>query len=119
MINPFDYLYYKIYTAWSYINGGGYPIRQHGAMWLLLFLNILTIYLLITDFIINTFMWCAGVFILIILFICYRPKREVKILAKYSKESEMSRIIGDATVVLYVIISIFVFTLVLKTHINR
>ncbi len=48
MTNPFDYLYYKIYNALSYISGGGNPIRHYSAMGAILLINILTIYLFIT-----------------------------------------------------------------------
>ncbi len=116
MVNPFDYLYYKIYTAISYISGGGYSANHHSVMGALLLLNITTIYILIAGtFSLPFAIVCIGVET-ILFFIFYMPKRGTRILAKYNKESEKSRMIGNAAVVLYVIITIVTFALVLKAH---
>ena len=119
MINPFDYLFYKIYKAWSIFNSGGYPVRHHAATGFLYTINIWTLYMLIA----NEFppdIWAYGsiIFITIIFFVFYGVKRERKILAKYSQESERSYQIGNTVVVFYVIISIIAFILVLRSQNN-
>ena len=115
MINPFDYLHYKIYKAWSQLNGGGYPFSHYAVIAIPYILNSLTIYILIVNEFPSKEIFSGIAFpILVIVFICYRPNREDKILAKYCNESEDSRLIGNAVVVFYYIISILVFILVRK-----
>jgi hypothetical protein len=115
MINPFDYLYYKIYSALSYISGGGNPINHIGAIILLFILNCMNIYTLITGELSATFAYISG-FLILIVSLIYFYSRQAKIIAKYSQESEQSRTIGNTAVVLYVIISIVAAVLVIRAN---
>jgi Ca2+/Na+ antiporter len=116
MINPFDYLYYKIYKALCFINGGYESIQQHAIMGGLLLINILTIYILIAGDLPSTAL-CVMYLLLstAIHSVFYMTKREKKILDKYEKESKKSRIMGNIAVLLYVIVSIVAFALALKS----
>ncbi|MCD7901065.1 MAG: hypothetical protein LUH22_14705 [Bacteroides sp.] len=108
MINPLDYLYYKIYKAWSFLSGGDYPIKHQAAMLLLIWFNILTVYFLFFKELPSEKFNIACVIVIgIIILIIYRPKREAKIVAKFEKESEDSRIIGNILVICYVVGSIY------------
>jgi hypothetical protein len=119
MINPFDYLFYKIHTAWSHISGNGSSGKHHGAMMILLMLNFFTIYELIYGYIpldisehlrrkgftSDLIVLASGIFIIFISPVFYSSKREKRIIAKYKNESEKSRIIGNAIVICYVILT--------------
>lgn len=106
MINPLDYLYYKIYVAWTYLSGGGKPTNNLSAIGFLMLSNIFTIYILIY----KTFSMSFGLLIVILegLFCAFyfNSKKEDKILKKYENESPQSKIIGTIAVILYAIISI-------------
>ena len=112
MINPFDYLYYKLYKFARYTGS-----RTFTGGWLvMLFLsNVFSVQVLLTgnkDFF-DTF--GTGISFLVVLFmlIFYWPsKRGKKVIAKYKNESEKSRIIGNTMVTCYVILSIVSFILV-------
>lgn len=108
MINPFNYLFYKIYKTLSCFSISGEPIGQVGVMTFLLGFNVLAIYFLIFKEVPSQKIGVT-VFYLIatILFVAYRPKREAKIIAKFEKESEDSRLIGNIAVISYVIFSIW------------
>ena len=107
MINPFNYLFYKIYVFLSHISGGGNPITHLSAMGLLL--NSFTFYLFFFDKLFPSF----GCLILVILLLPYAvPKISDKIISKYEKESEKSRLIGNTVVTFYVILSVVALILV-------
>ncbi len=109
MINPFDYLQYKIYKTMSWLIGNGSE-RYYGILFSLYFLNIITITtILIGRQLSDTFAISCGFCILVVGLIFYRKKRERNVIAKYKNESERSRIIGNFAVVLYVILSIVSF----------
>lgn len=115
MINPFDYLFYKIYRAWSHLSFNGEPIGHLGVMTFLLLSNVLTIYLLIFGEILpEQVALISGFLIAATLFVSYRPKREARILSRFEKESKERRIIGNTIVILYTIISIIACILTLK-----
>ncbi len=121
MINPFDYFYYKIYTAWYWLCGGGHPILfQHKfVVWAVYGMNILTISTLIAiagKSLSDVFIESSLFFLLVIILVFYRPKREKKIVEKYSRESRKSFGIGNAIVVFYVIITIISFIWVTKHY---
>ena len=120
MINPFDYLYYKIYSALSCIDGGGEPVHHAGATSVFFVFNILAICTLITNALPSGIViWgvCGSVFILVP--ICYPRNYRKKILAKYSRESLKSRVIGNFVVISYVILSIVSFFLVMRHYIKN
>ena len=115
MINPFDYLYYRIYKIWSWFDGGGEPVKHEAGLALLYGLNLLTIYTAlyketpkVESMIIVAFL------ILAVILICYRPKREKRIVAEFEKKSEDFREIGNIIANAYIIISICAFVLVTK-----
>lgn len=102
MINPIDYLYYKVYKGISYINGGGHPITQTGATSSLLLANYMMVCYLILGEFTDRFL-TVSVFCLIVFSLIYFPLREKSILAKYEQESEKSRKIGNRIVIGYII----------------
>ncbi|MEA5006283.1 MAG: hypothetical protein VB022_07710 [Rikenellaceae bacterium] len=106
MINPLDYLYYKIYVAWSYISGGGRPINHISAIGFLMLSNIYTIHELIFHTFSDTFGIISALFVVVFCAIYFNFKKEDKILEKYENESPKSQVIGSIAVILYVIISI-------------
>lgn len=77
MINPIDYLYYKVYKGISYMNDGSYPITQVGATGLILIANYMTISYLILGRFPDYFIGISGLFlnrVLYNLFFCQRKK---------------------------------------------
>lgn len=117
MINPFDYLYYKLYKAWSHLSFSGIPTHHTGIMSLLLTFNVYSIYTWIfkAKVSITVFMIFAFFVVITILF-CYRTKVENKIIEKFDKESKTSRIVGSLAIILYAILSVWGFSLVLKYY---
>lgn len=112
MINPIDYLYYKVYKGISYMNGGGHPITQIGATCSLLLANYMIVCYLIFGEFTDRFL-TVSVFFLIVFSLIYFPIREKRILAKFEQESERSRKIGNRIVIGYIIftfLSIFLVT---------
>ncbi len=106
MINPLDYLYYKIYVAWSYISGGGRPGNNMSAIGFLMLSNIFTVYILIYKTFSISFGLISAILEGIFCAIYFNFKKEDKILKKYENESPQSKIIGNIAVILYAIISI-------------
>ena len=112
MINPFNYLFYKIYVFLSHISGGGNPITHLAAMGTILLSNIITINMLITKkFPTDEFLKVVFVILSLLLFYAV-PKISDKIISKYEKESEKSRLIGNTVVTFYVILSVVALILV-------
>ena len=105
MINPLDYLYYKIYVAWSYISGGGRPINNISAIAVLLLSNIITVRLLIFHTLSELFNIISPISVVLFCAIYFNFKKEDKILEKYENESPKSKVIGSIVVILYAIIS--------------
>ena len=111
MINPFDYLLYKLHKIerCTGVRTVAYSMGQMGG---LLFLNFFTIYGWLTgskdptDKISS--IGFISIFILIPTFY-WILKRDKKIIAKFKNESKKSRIIGNTAVVCYVILSIVSF----------
>jgi len=114
MINPFDYLYYKIYKALSFISGGINPTNLTAAFGLLLLSNTLTVYMLIAGEFSLTFAYCSLAVLALISLFNLLSNKEEKIIAKFKNESEKARILGDALVILYVVISIILFIIAIK-----
>lgn len=113
MINPLDYLYYKVYKGLSYISGGGNPMSQIGATMVLLMINFSTIYYLIAGELPESVL--TGAMIIIILFCTiYFSIKEDKILAKYDQESEQSYRKGNMIVTVYVILTFVAAICVLR-----
>lgn len=104
MVNPLDYLYYKVYKGLSYISGGGNPLSQIGATMALLLINFSTIYYLISGELPKSVL---AVTITVIILFCpiYFLIKEDKILAKYDQESEQSYRKGNMIVTIYVILT--------------
>jgi hypothetical protein len=119
MINPLDYLYYKIYVAWSYISGGGRPINHISAIGALMFSNIITVYIIINGELSETFGIGSVFFEVIFCAIYFNFKKEDKILKKYENESSQSKIIGNIAVILYAIVSLVSLIDVLSYLKNR
>jgi hypothetical protein len=116
MINPFDYLFYKLYKV-ELCTGGTNLGYSMGWMLVLLFLNFLTIYWWLTGSMEPTdtisSVGFASIFILITLFY-WILKRDKKVIAKFKNESTKSREIGNLVVICYVILTIVSFILVIK-----
>jgi len=116
MINPFDYLYYKLYKIEMYIGGInlGYSKGQMGG---LLFLNFFTIYGWLTGSKDPTDMISSIVFFLIFILITlfyWILKRDKKAIVKFKNESTAFREIGNLAVICYVILTIVSFIWVIK-----
>ncbi len=111
MINPIDYLYYKVYKRISYMNGESYPITQMAATCSLLIANYMIVCYLILGEFTDRFLK-VGVFLLIVFSLIYFPIREKRILAKFERESERSRKTGNRVVVLYIIFTLLSIFLV-------
>ncbi|MFZ4582472.1 MAG: hypothetical protein ACOYM7_07465, partial [Paludibacter sp.] len=77
-----------------------------------LFLNIATFFLGIFDFSISLWMGLIPLFVIIIY---SSGKIEEKIIARFSKETDDARIIGNVLVLTYIILSVLLFIYVLKT----
>lgn len=117
MINPFDYLYYKLYKAWSVFTVGEYPPPPHGIMLLLLSFNVYSLYSWIFKQRPSTAIFMIFlIFMGIVILFCYRAKVENQIIAKFDRESKTSRIIGNIAVTIYAILSIWGFGLALKYY---
>jgi hypothetical protein len=116
MNNPLDYLWYKIYKAFSHIEKSA-PSSSCKCMSVLFIINSLSILLIDKDFI-NNYVW---VFFLLIIFIItpyFFTKKQIKIIKKYKNESEKSRITGNIVVTFYIILSFVILFLVLKPYIT-
>ena len=115
MINPFDYLYYRMYKIWFWLECGDEPVRYLFGLVLLYGLNLLTIYIaLYKDIPKLGSIYIAFFLILAVILICYRPKRGKRIVAEFEKKSEDYREIGNIIANAYIIISICAFVLVSK-----
>jgi hypothetical protein len=109
---PFSYLYYKLYVFFSYLSFSEYPVGHMQVMGFLLFLNIATFFLGIFDFSISLWMGLIPLFVIII----YSSRKiEKKIFARFSKETDDARIIGNVLVLTYIILSVLLSIYVLKT----
>ena len=116
MINLLDYLFYKMYTAWSHIlYGKRYPFDYQGPIIILLMLNYVSIDILAGYNTNNSSMFMLyGIFI--ILFVILYSLREKKFLSKFKNESKKSCTIGNIAVITYVIASIILFILSIKYY---
>lgn len=106
MINPFDYLYYKLDRDTRKLSSVSYGVPT--GMVLFFGLNYLTIYALLTGggFPSNTSLIVAILLISIPTVIPFLSRKRVfRILRKYRKESENSRIIGSLIVWGYVVLT--------------
>jgi hypothetical protein len=117
MINPFDYLYYKMYRAWYWLNGG-YSQGPGTVIMLLYTVNFITIYAVIARELPPAELIGGCLFFTFIIFLfLYRSKREKKIIVKYGRKSTESRETGNIIVVFYVIISIVAFIWAMKKYV--
>jgi len=106
-INPFDYLFYKIYSFLSFISCGGSTTERVSAisvLSLLFALNLLMLMSLIFDTVSTAIFTVCSFFIVIFNLIYYNLKDDI-IIAKYSQESEQSRTVGNMIVTIYVILT--------------
>ena len=104
MKNPIDYLWYKIYRWLKFVDDGN-AITDVACVGGTLFLNFLSIYLLMFGYL-NTFTYIlAGIFGLILSTPYQNKKNGMKILRRYIRESKETRIRGNAIVAIYVILS--------------
>ena len=113
MINPLDYLYYKVYKGLSYISGGGNPLSQTGATMALLLINFSTIYYLISGELPKSIL-AVAMTIIILFCVIYFWIKEDKILARYDQESEQSYKKGNMIVAIYVILTFVAAICVLR-----
>lgn len=97
MINPIDYLFYKIYRGLDIIGGG----REVMATTILVQINLMTLAIAISQtisFIVFIFIGIIGIYLA-----SYYTNNKERILEEYESESERSRKIGNTIVTLYVI----------------
>ena len=108
MINPIDYLFYKIYNGLDLIGGGTEVV----ATTLLVQINLMTIAIAIF----GTVSLEAFIFIGIIglYLVSYYTDNQEKIMAKYESESESSRQIGNTIATLYVILTFLIQYLLIR-----
>ena len=108
MINPIDYLFYKIYNGLDIIGGG----REAIATTILIQINLMTIAIAIFSTI------SLGIFIFIgiigIYLVSYYANNKEKIMEKYESESELSRKIGNTIVTVYVILTFLIPYLLIR-----
>lgn len=114
MINPLDYLYHKIYVAWSYISGGGIPINNISAIGFLMLSNMYTVYIAINKTLTEAFGIGSIIFEVIFCAIYFNIKKEEMIIQKFENESNKSRIIGNIIVIAYSLLSLMSLIYVLK-----
>lgn len=108
MVNPFDYLFYKIYNILDIIGCETEII----ATTLLVQINLMTIAIAIF----GTVSLGAFIFIGIIglYLVSYYTDNQEKIMAKYESESESSRQIGNIITTLYVILTFLIPYLLIR-----
>ena len=118
MINPFDYLYYKLYKISLYSESGKTGTHTAGSiMSVLLSLNFFTVRWWRSNNLESSDKLIYGVCLLILMLIIvvyWILKRDKKVIAKFKNESKKSREIGNLVVICYVILSIVSFILVIK-----
>jgi hypothetical protein len=113
MINPFDYLFYKIYKTWRCLgerNSSSF-YNSVGPMCILLIFNCFVIERIITGGINGLFVFYLP---LVIPLTYLLPGRMVRVIKKYRAESEKSRNRGNLIVWCYVILTIVSLILVFK-----
>jgi len=114
MINPFDYLFYKL-AYFQKQPSSGIRFFDTTIMAILLFCNIITISHIAYREILPAWIYIL-VFLLvgILVFSVYTKKRYIAIKEKFDLQSENSSLIGNAVVVFYIIITIVAFIMVVK-----
>jgi len=115
MINPFDYLWYKMYRFFSKIEKSA-PWSSIKVMSILVAANLMSIIILMCGYLRSDY--CGLIFIIdvIIVFPYFFQKKQCKVIARYRKESEKSRIIGNASVIIYIILTFGVLGLFAKCN---
>jgi hypothetical protein len=116
MKNPIDYLWYKIYKAFSYIEKGA-PSSSAECMGSLFIINSLSI-LLIDKELIKNYAWIFCLLIIFIITPYFFTKKQIRIIKKYKNESEKSRIRGNVIVTFYIILSFVILFLIIKYRIT-
>lgn len=111
LTTPLNYLFYKLYVFFSYLSYSEVPIGHIQVMGFLLLLNIATFLWGVFD--ISPAFWMVIVSTLLIIPYSF-GKIEEKVIARHSKETADSQIIGNMAVITYVILSILLFIYVLK-----
>lgn len=108
MVNPIDYLFYKVYNVLDIIGCETKII----AIAILVQINLMTIAIAIF----GTIPLGAFIFIGIIglYLVSYYTDNEEKILKKYESESESSRKIGNTIVTIYVILTFLIPYLLIR-----
>lgn len=108
MVNPFDYIYYKIHNGLDVIGGG----RAISATIIVFQINLITITTITFDKIPVSY-YIIGILIGIYL-VSYYANNEEKILKKYESESELSRKIGNTIVTIYIILTFLIPYLLIR-----
>jgi hypothetical protein len=105
MINPLDYLWYKIYKAQFFIGGKKKPLRDIPFMGCILGINMVCITWLIYGDIFDNFIIFIFILDTIIISPYFCTKKQAKIVKKYRHETEKYRIIGNTVIVIYIILT--------------
>lgn len=108
MVNPIDYLFFKIYNGLDIIGGGTEAI----ATTISIQINLMTLAIAIF----GTIPLGAFIFIGIIglYLVSYYTDNEERILERYESESELSRKIGNTIVTIYVILTFLIPYLLIR-----
>lgn len=108
MINPINYVFYKIHSGLDIIGGGRAPLATTGTISINLTTSIFAIFGQIPNF-------CYIIIIVVGWYlVSYYYDNEEKILKKYESESESSRKIGNTIVTIYVILTFLIPYLLIR-----
>lgn len=119
MNNPIDYLWYKIYRWLKFVDNGGNAIQDTACIGMLFFANVISVMMLVFGYFPNTYMFILIFIVSEIITLPYtKRKNKMKIIRKYIRESDKSRIKGNAIVIVYTIMSFAICFLVLAYHIS-
>ncbi len=110
---PVNYIFYKLYNLYMLISNTDTPygMSHIGVLFGLIILNIITLYQYFWRIFPPNWLYLV---ILIIAIPYAIPQIADKILNYFSKESETTRIIGNFVVTVYIILSIVLFSIVIK-----
>jgi len=113
LTTPLNYLFYKLYVFFSYLTYSEVPLGHIQFMGFLLLLNIATFFWGIFD--ISPAFWMVIISFFLIIPYSF-AKIEDKVIARYSKETTDSQIIGNIVIISYIVSSIVLFILVIRAN---
>lgn len=114
ILYPLNYFFYKVFVfTRDYLTIGDYPMRNTSIMALFLILNTFTFYIFIYETLPS--MW---IFVVqIVIFMPYNSQKiSIKLVDKFSRESEKSKVIGSLLVVAYLVLSVILFAKSVVTY---